>query len=294
MPQCLSRALQASAMLCVDTCALLLEFDLWPNRCKVPMTFTVRDGIQQESKMNCHHSCKSSSCACAHVQISQQPVVIQPQESFQFGDPADLLACWWLSVGILQLSGGVDVAGTRNPPSKACKPPGSFRSLLAHDQQLRQVTFIMAIESVMQLVLRQLPNPHSRHCRCPIRTLALPSDPNSLCLEHLCPHLQKNRPALHWLPRPGPPYHQTQSSWYSGWVACRWNTWRVGSHEPGVVFTSFRQNHVEPSNMWASSTVHRRLQGIQNARPTLLLNKNNVCPRVCSEMSRRNLSRGGW
>ena len=183
MSQCLSRALHASTVLCVDTCALLLELDLWTNRCKVPMTFTVRDGIQQRSKVICYHSCKSFSCACAHFQILHQTLVIQPQQSFQFGDPADLLACWWLSVGILQLSGGVDVAGTRNPPSRACKPLGSFRSQQNGDHQLRQVTFIGAIESLMQLVLGQLLTPHSRHCRCPIRTLALPSDPNSLRLE---------------------------------------------------------------------------------------------------------------
>ena len=145
--------------------------------------------------------------------------------------------------------------------------PGSFLSLLAHDQQLRQVTFIEAIESVMQLVLGQLPTPHSRHRRCPIRTVALLSDPNSLrvepaqhalqvsrhqlhtsieCFLHcprrrwdrcwkggsvvslssptvpriegaksatssLLPAPSKNRPALHWLPRAGPPNHQTQS-----------------------------------------------------------------------------------
>ena len=65
-------------------------------------TFTVRDRIQQGSQVICHHSWKSSSCACAHFQISHQPFVIQLQQSSQFGDPAHLLACWWLSVGILQ------------------------------------------------------------------------------------------------------------------------------------------------------------------------------------------------
>ena len=112
---------------------------------------------------------------------------------------------------------------------------------------------------------------------------------------HRCPHSQKSRPALHWLPRVGPPNHQTQSSWCSWWVTCRRDVLWVASHEPGFVFIGSRQSHVETSTMWAgSNTVHRRLQETHSARQTTFLSSNSVCPRVCCEISRRHLSRGGW
>ena len=86
-------------------------------------------------------------------------------------------------------------------------------------------------------------------------------------ISHRCPHYQINGSALHWLPRVESPNHKTQSSWCSGWEACRRNARWVASHEPGFVFIGFRQSHVEPSNMWTSSnTVHRHLQGIQPER----------------------------
>ena len=70
--------------------------------------------------------------------------------------------------------------------------PGSFRSLRNNNQQLRQVTSIEVIESVMQL-----PTPQSRHCWCPIRTLALPRDPNSLRVEPAQRALRVFRHRLH-------------------------------------------------------------------------------------------------
>ena len=54
-----------------------------------------------------------------------------------------------------------------------------------------------SMESVMRLVPGQLPTAHSRHCQCPIRSLALPSGPNSLRLEQTQHALNVFRHRLH-------------------------------------------------------------------------------------------------
>ena len=82
---------------------------------------TVRDRIQQGSQAICHHSCKSSSCTCAHFQILLQPVVIQLQQSFRL----DIHQICWHAAGCrsgfynsLQVLAS---PGARHPPSNACQ-----------------------------------------------------------------------------------------------------------------------------------------------------------------------------
>ena len=97
---------------------------------------TVRDRIQQGSQVLCHHSCKSSSCTCAHFQILQQPVVIQLQQSFRL---EILQICWhgggcrsgfYNSLKVLASS------GVRHPPSKACQAAESVSMWIRISSQL--------------------------------------------------------------------------------------------------------------------------------------------------------------
>ena len=97
---------------------------------------TVRDQIQQGSHVICQHSCKSSSCSCAHFQILQQPVVIPLKKSFRLEIHQ---SCWhdggcrsgfYNSLKVLASS------GVRHPPSKTCQAAEAVSMWIRISRQL--------------------------------------------------------------------------------------------------------------------------------------------------------------